>query len=90
MIFNKKRVFLYSSILLLILVGIYYSVFVEGFGAVSRNSLHTLVNATRESNATQPGIGGPDWGDLVNWTRGGGTELYVFTINFSVSIHSWL
>ena len=56
MIFNKKRVFLYSSILLLILVGIYFTWFVDGIGIVNRNLLSTSVNATGESNITASGV----------------------------------
>src|SRR3989344_7404318 len=92
MIFNKKRVFLYSSILLLILVGL-YTVYVDSIGIVNRNPLSSSFNATLENNGTQRGVctfytnNSKDcralYTDSVNWTRGGNTEVYWFKINIS-------
>ncbi len=87
MIFNKKKAFLYSSILLLILISVYFTTIVDSIGFAVRNPVATTVNATGESNATQcpPGAAanlcGSLYTDLLNWTRGGNTELFVFKIN---------
>ena len=71
MIIDKKRVFLYSSILLLILVGVY---FVNGFGAITRSTSFVTTSSTGAQ------VSGVNYTELANWTKGGLTENINFTI----------
>ena len=88
MVFNKKRSFLYISILLLILVGVY---FVNSIGFVSRTApLSTGFVTTNTSvvtfNGNQTSTGFVEnfqYTELANWTRGGTIELFNFTINIT-------
>ena len=90
MLDNKKRLFLYSSILLLILFGVYYTILVESVGLARRVPTQTYVNASFESNEsgcttaeTLVSKCGGSYSDLTNWTRGGNTETLIFIINIS-------
>jgi len=89
MIFNKKKSFLYISILLLILVGVYFTVSVNGVGFIIRTpSLSTgfvTTNATagitHNQNQTSNGNGLTfGYTELANWTRGGTIEFFNFTL----------
>ena len=86
MIFNKKRSFLYGSILLLILIGVY---FVNSSGYINRTPTistgFVTTNATAEitvnQNQTSNGNGlSFQYTELANWTRGGSIELFNFTL----------
>ncbi len=90
MIVDKKRVFLYSSILLLILIGVY---FVNSIGFVNRNiqlySGFITTNTSTYTNINDTITGGYNLSfsentDLTaNWTRGGNTELINLTIQMN-------
>ena len=89
MIFNKKRSFLYGSILLLILIGVY---FVNSSGYINRTPTistgFVTTNATAEitvnQNQTSNGNGlSFQYTELANWTRGGHIEFYNFTMNIT-------
>lgn len=89
MIIDKKRVFLYSSILLLILAGVYFTTIVTGLGYVTRA---TTLATTGTAVVTVVGAQNPNYNgvnftftELANWTRGGGSELINFTINLTGS-----
>ncbi|MEK6932613.1 MAG: hypothetical protein AABW56_02350 [Nanoarchaeota archaeon] len=98
MVFNKKRGILYISILILLLVGVYFTSVVDSIGVINRDNRNSLnaINATTEQNGTQPGrcarsnvLSGDSncnmalYPDLANWTRGGNTEVIVYIINIS-------
>ena len=87
MIIDKKRVFLYGSILLLILVGVYFATFVDSIGIANRNPLSTYANTSGETaqniSIFTNGIYNYSYNEFINWTYGGATETYVFKINIS-------
>ena len=72
MILNKKRLFLYSSILLLILVGVYFT---DAFGAITRGPSRVTTSSTGAFS-----LNGVNYTELANWTRGGITENINFTL----------
>jgi len=71
MVLSKKRMFLFSSILLLILVGIYFA---DAFGSITRGTSFVTTTSTVSS------VSGINYTELSNWTRGGKTENINFTI----------
>ena len=96
MILAKERFFLYSSVMILILIGVYFTVFVDSVGFVTRgNNLTDGVNARANASGESADVLNKSglcsssftcnatFTDLANWTRGGLTELYVFKINIS-------
>ena len=86
MILDKKRVFLYSSILLLILVGVYFTTIVDSLGFVTRSLLDTNVTTSTDTivSSTRAGGGnGVNYTELINWTKGGVAELISFTLNLT-------
>jgi len=87
--FAKKRIFLYSSILLLILVGVYFT---DAFGIINRNPsvsrVTTSTNAVTTVGSQNPSYSGVNFTftELSNWTRGGSAEVFNFTLNFSTNV----
>ena len=86
--FNKKRLFLYSSILLLILVGVYFvnsSGFINRIPLLSTGFVTTNTSVvTFNGNQTSTGfVGEFKYTELANWTRGGTIELFNFTLQMS-------
>src|SRR3989344_824674 len=91
MIFNKKRVFLYSSILLLILIGVYFATIVDSLGFVTRSQLNTNVTTSTNtivSSVRAGGGNGINYTELINWTKGGVAETIQFTLNFTGAVGS--
>ena len=86
MIFNKKRSFLYISVLLLILVGVY---FVNGVAFISRTPMFSTgfiatTNSTVAINTnTSLGHDGVNYTEQANWTKGGQIELFNFTFTMT-------
>ena len=89
MIFNKKRVFLYSSILLLILIGVYFATIVDSLGFVTRSQLNTNVTTSTNtivSSVRAGGGNGINYTELINWKKGGVAETIQFTLNFTGAV----
>jgi len=91
MVLNKKRIFLYSSILLLFLVGAYFVNVVNGVGFVNRiPTLSTGFFTTNTTTFTPQNnsagfTGGYSFGftELLNWSKGGNIKLFNFTITLN-------
>ncbi len=81
MVFDKKRVFLYSSILVLLLIGVYFA---NGIAFISRTPMFsTGFIATTNSTATALGHDGVNYTEQANWTKGGQNELINFTLTMT-------
>ena len=91
MIFNKKKSFLYISILVLLLVGVYFvnsSGYIDrtptlSTGFVTTNTSVVTINGNQTSNGNGLSF---QYTELANWTRGGGMELFNFTLTTLSSV----
>ena len=96
---NKKRLMYPVFLLILLIVGFYLTINVDGFGYATRNPLYTYINITGERNNTNLGTCQNDqtfdsssrcnalYVDLANWTRGGNRELVAIQININDTIY---
>src|SRR3989344_4702660 len=84
MIFNKKRVFLYGSILILLLISVYF-VNSAYLGRTAQDSRGFVTTNTTTFGEGRDSITGKNlsYTELANWTRGGNIEVFQFNLTIA-------